>query len=235
MEHAWCRDPSRDAAVRAAEDGRTGPLPTLGECIERQKQTARPCGGTDPAPSRGERGAADTCMRTERVTLEITHKSPTSAAEFLPRRLWWDRYGESVRVVDTHAEEVAQSVAWEGARDAYRGRILRLTDERDKLRVRVAALEAASGGGEQPRGWLTEEEREALQWAADAAYDKQHPAEDTLRNILARSTPPEVVKPGRWRDDLYDGDQIVVGDQRDAEWLAALAAAGVAVKEVGRE
>jgi len=32
-DHAWCRDPSRDAAVRAAEDGRTGPLPTLGEAI----------------------------------------------------------------------------------------------------------------------------------------------------------------------------------------------------------
>jgi hypothetical protein len=55
-----------------------------------------------------------------------------------------------------------------------------------------------------------------------------------LKQILARSTPPKVKKPGRWRDDLYDGDQIVVGDQRDAEWLAALAAAGVAVEEVGK-
>jgi hypothetical protein len=34
MNHAWCHDPARDAAVRAAEDGRTGPLPTLGECID---------------------------------------------------------------------------------------------------------------------------------------------------------------------------------------------------------
>jgi hypothetical protein len=33
MTHAWCRDVARDAAVRAAEDGRTGPLPTLGEAI----------------------------------------------------------------------------------------------------------------------------------------------------------------------------------------------------------
>jgi hypothetical protein len=33
MTHAWCSDPARDAAVRAAEDGRTGPLPTLGEAI----------------------------------------------------------------------------------------------------------------------------------------------------------------------------------------------------------
>jgi hypothetical protein len=33
MEHAWCRDPSRDERVRAAEDGRTAPLPTLEEAI----------------------------------------------------------------------------------------------------------------------------------------------------------------------------------------------------------
>ena len=33
MDHAWCHDVSRDAAVRAAEDGRTGPLPTLEEAI----------------------------------------------------------------------------------------------------------------------------------------------------------------------------------------------------------
>jgi hypothetical protein len=33
MTHAWCSDPSRDEAVRAAEDNRTEPLPTLGEAI----------------------------------------------------------------------------------------------------------------------------------------------------------------------------------------------------------
>jgi len=33
MTHTWCSDPARDAAVRAAEDGRTGPLPTLKEAI----------------------------------------------------------------------------------------------------------------------------------------------------------------------------------------------------------
>jgi hypothetical protein len=45
MGHAWCRDIARDEAVRAAEDGRTGPLPTLGECIaavtERRSADAR--------------------------------------------------------------------------------------------------------------------------------------------------------------------------------------------------
>jgi hypothetical protein len=31
--HAWCHDIARDEQVRAAEDGRTAPLPTLEECI----------------------------------------------------------------------------------------------------------------------------------------------------------------------------------------------------------
>ena len=43
-EHAWCRDIPRDEAVRAAEDGREGPLPTLEECIERQKHAAMTAG-----------------------------------------------------------------------------------------------------------------------------------------------------------------------------------------------
>lgn len=34
MTHAWCTDVSRDAAVRAAEDGRDGALPTLEEAID---------------------------------------------------------------------------------------------------------------------------------------------------------------------------------------------------------
>lgn len=42
--HSWCLDPARDEAVRAAEDGRSGPLPTLDECIERQKHAAMTAG-----------------------------------------------------------------------------------------------------------------------------------------------------------------------------------------------
>ena len=44
MSHSWCRDIPRDEAVRAAEDGRSGPLPTLDECIERQKHAAMTAG-----------------------------------------------------------------------------------------------------------------------------------------------------------------------------------------------
>jgi len=38
-DHAWSTDPVRDAAVRAAEDGRSGPLPTLNEAIAAVTQT----------------------------------------------------------------------------------------------------------------------------------------------------------------------------------------------------
>ena len=75
--HPWCMSPSRDEAVRAAEDGRDGPLPTLEDVIGEPFSDS-------PRASETDRLRAD-----------------------------------------------AESVAWEGARDAYRGRIPRLTDERD--------------------------------------------------------------------------------------------------------
>jgi len=131
-DHAWCHDPARDEAVRAAEDGRTGPLPTLGEAIARPFAEAAERSSTVSKTGDGQSG-----MRTERVTLEfeIERGSPPSEwpwSYILSRSdALKMRPGESVRVVDAHAEKVAESVAWEGARDAYRGRIARLTAERD--------------------------------------------------------------------------------------------------------
>jgi len=63
MTHAWCSDPSRDAAVRAAEDGRDRPLPTLGECIEAVTE----CRSEQTKGDEMSQG-----MTTERVVLEIT-------------------------------------------------------------------------------------------------------------------------------------------------------------------
>ena len=107
--HPWCSDPSRDEAVRASEDGRPGPLPTLEECIERQ--TARPCGGADPAPSAGEAGGAVNGLRTERVTLEVTHHCRFPLREWLLDMVadCTSDPGESVRVVEESAP--AASVA----------------------------------------------------------------------------------------------------------------------------
>jgi hypothetical protein len=54
-QHAWSTDPARDAAVRAAQDGRTGPLPTLEEAISRAGQF------TPPEPPQGRK-----CTERER-------------------------------------------------------------------------------------------------------------------------------------------------------------------------
>jgi hypothetical protein len=89
-------------------------------------------------------------VRTERVVLEFRWPVglPLTPYAWDWKKLLFLNEGESVRVVDTHAEAVAESVAWEGARDAYRGRILRLTEERDaairerdELKARVDYLE----------------------------------------------------------------------------------------------
>ena len=89
-------------------------------------------------------------------------------------------------------------------------------------------------------GWLTAEERgliEGMMESASAFPQTMHwhsglSVRETLlvmESLLARSSPPEVVIP--FVDPALA--RIVYG--RDSEWLAALAAAGVTVKEVGRE
>jgi BMFP domain-containing protein YqiC len=82
----------------------------------------------------------------------------------------------------------------------------------------------------QPRGWLTGEERLALA-AARTILDGGGRTNIgvTIAALLARSSPPEVVLP-----NVFDH----IGLRPVYLWsdvIAALAAAGVAVKEVGRE
>ncbi len=186
MTHAWCRDTSRDERVRAAEDGRDRPLPTLEECIE----TAFSAGVRDSfrkveeawamipksvsASSPVEPENKANGMRTERITLEVTHDWRDSPCD------WdWDEMlrfktniladHESVRVVDdccldriNMGEIIRQRDAAIRERDEIRQSWLRseesgtrllaernaALDAADGLRKRVAELEAASGGGE---------------------------------------------------------------------------------------
>lgn len=87
----------------------------------------------------------------------------------------------------------------------------------------------------QPRGWLTGEEREALDAARDYFDDDDHGDSEcvfiarVLKQLIARSSPPEVVLPALFsRSNL--GDRLLAEQQV----RQALAAAGVAVKEVGK-
>jgi hypothetical protein len=268
-EHAWCHDIARDAAVRAAEDGRTGPLPTLGEAIA--SPFAEAAEGSSPVSETAEPQSG---MRTERITLEVTQDSHLSLCDWPSLRTF---FGESVRVVtEAHFDDLAQvamerdaaireredSVAfWKGElrsrtaeRDAARARVAELESQLESVACRAATAEtaldaqtstagegscvaqAASGGGEQPRGWLSEEEREAVEFLAslDAppCVDAARKAARIGKELLARSSPPEVVLP-----KLHTRCEVNEANHkspclwfRRPDVIEALAAAGVAVK-----
>jgi hypothetical protein len=94
-----------------------------------------------------ETGEPQSGLRTERITLEVTHNAALSAREWRMWRTIFDpRYGESVRVVEeTHFDDLAQ-VSMQ--RDAA-------IRERDTAKARVAELEGCS--------WVPKAERDALQ------------------------------------------------------------------------
>jgi len=302
VEHAWCRDPSRDERVRAAEDGRDRPLPTLKECIAgvtesmsgnaggeemEQNNFAEPAERSVPVSKTGE---GQSGMRTERITLEVKHGEPYGVSHWSWVTILRLQSGESVRVVsDEEREEFPSFCPIAGGtvvvngedmvtlseflrhttrltqeagvakrqrdaaiceRDELRKQVVAIKEqshdrwrsmnnalcelskvrsERDALQARVAELEATSGGGEQPRGWLTGEERQNLEEIVVCLDDDNWPhAAAFVRSLLARSTPPSVVL------DAFPTDETgEFFSRRDV--IAALAAAGVAVKEVGRE
>jgi hypothetical protein len=100
----------------------------------------------------------------------------------------------------------------------------------------VANSSADPNGSAQPRGWLTPSERETLQKARSMfsvechgepeSWNRIHERwRDDCDAILARNSPPEVVKPN---EKHY---HHITCSSRDADWIAALAAAGVKVCE----
>lgn len=165
MTHAWCSDPARDAAVRAAEDCRDRPLPTLEQAIAAPFANA-----SERSVPVSETGEGQSGMRTERVTLEVVHGAIASVND----QRWWDsrlwiepQKGESVRVVDEPLSdawaqrlnrltaELDAAIRERDQMKARLSRVLKSSDsmwskilvvgaERDKLRARVAELEAAA-------------------------------------------------------------------------------------------
>jgi hypothetical protein len=161
MTHAWCSDPSRDAAVRAAEDGRTGPLPTLGEAIARPFAEAAERSSLVSKTGEGQSG-----MRTERITLEVTGAPG------------WRVHVNGIDVESVRVVEQARNVTpREGSCDAQAasgGGVIRdMTDilrgntaDADEKHAAMATLveavfpgwvmkQAASGGG-KPVAWMCE-------------------------------------------------------------------------------
>jgi hypothetical protein len=64
--HSWCHDIQRDEAVRAAEDGRTAPLPTLEEAIARPFAEAAECSVPVSETAEPQSG-----LREQRVSLSL--------------------------------------------------------------------------------------------------------------------------------------------------------------------
>lgn len=245
-EHPWCRSPSRDEAVRAAEDNRTGPLPTLEEAIANITHKG------DHMGTKSDEKAADyrceaSGLRTERVTLEITHDGKHGPLAQWPFEC--GSHGESVRVVEeVHFDDLAQVAMerdaairerdeaksfWMGElrsrtaeRDAANERRILVAEELSRVRDRVAELESAPAAS----GWLTPEEREAVEWLSQLDQYAARKHARVAQALLARSSPTEVVRPGT----QVRYHSMSVEDQRDAQWIVALAAAGVTVKEVGK-
>jgi hypothetical protein len=148
-DHAWCHDIARDAAVRAAEDNRTGPLPTLAEAIAavRERRSDHTKGEEMSQGITTERVTLE-----ERITLEFSfdHRSnfrPKEwAATFLPGAVC---QGISVRVVEQAVGSVddrayADRMGCDEERD-FANRILAERDaairEREGLRVKRDELQ----------------------------------------------------------------------------------------------
>jgi len=173
-------------------------------------------------------------MRTERVTLEITRPTvchyPAAAKNFV----WWHLLRdvvqgerESVRVVppgeaDVEIRRIARDLE-ETRQQLFTA--MEAVHERDAALARVVELEAAAklapapnvgAGSNQPRGWLTAEERNLIAGITDDDGYTQW-GQNIAKSLLARNSPPKVRLP-----------RFPYIEQ---EWREALAAAGVEVEE----
>ena len=258
--HPWCRSPARDEAVRAAEDGRSGPLPTLEEAIAAVTER-RP-----PEPGGG--GNVTGGLRTERVTLEVTHSVPVAKWDWT-NILETYRPGESVRVVEefgTALPKVVEDMAAEINRlDSERDAAIR---ERDELRSQVQILDEGQPTAPSDLGvWCTAKDLSArckeLAARLVTTAVRASSAETALREIFAQDYTRSAVNGASWKmHDIAEkalqsapaasgaaGAGVVLPEcpftpestHTMGWWEAigkvkqALAAAGVTAKEVGRE
>ena len=126
--HPWCSDPARDEAVRASEDGRSGPLPTLEDCIWMIPKI----GSASSAPEHENKGER---MGTKSEIQAADYRA--EAAERITQALTADRFAAAVVAADTLKARVAEL---ESERD-NRATIDEVAHQRDMLQARVNRLE----------------------------------------------------------------------------------------------
>jgi hypothetical protein len=193
-DHAWCSDPPRDAAVRAAEDGRDRPLPTLKEAIARAGQFIPPEAPQGRKCTERERQAASGGGEWEMSRAGQIESSDGTNTPKCPERdnLAASGVGEG------------EPVAWEYDIPTPHGtgRGVSNLDPRKHPEVwqqgtGVPATDARPlyRAPPQPRGWLTDKERESIDRAIRTVemfdgFDRT--LTKSLRALLARSSPPEV-------------------------------------------
>lgn len=258
-EHSWCRDIDRDEAVRAAEDNRTGPLPTLEECIGMLPKTGSASSaseqqnkGNDIATNglltAEERDAVagialvidrlklypEQLLRTKKDDLDLLWRIAEGKARSAPAA------SGAAWTEPVSSDPVAWGVMLDGKIDQYAGADSLFIDKTEAEgwcgaaspdgKATVVPLYAAP----QPApGWLTAEERGVVERVRDHLFDScQLEFTDivALDHLLARDTPPEVVRPGKPLTFRYGDDAMA---NRDGQWIASLDAAGIKVKEVG--
>jgi hypothetical protein len=153
--------------VRAAEDGRTGPLPTLEEAIAMLPKI----------------GSSTYRVDHENKGDDMGTKRDKQAADYR---------------AEERERDARTSTPGEGSR----------------------AVQAASGGGEQPRGWLTGEELEAVEYFSRFVDEHIVPQEwiamaGRLRNLLARATAETALKAASSGEDRAYADKMACDEERD--------------------
>ena len=160
-KHPWCSNIARDTAIRAAEDAAASERPPLPDHRDLPERVARlEAAVFGVTESRSADAMTDETsqsgLRTERVTLEITHDGTWAH----PTEWSWptiledqgsiaENEGESVRVVpssesDAEVERLlAEVVASRASRDAATTFMEQAQQQRDSALARVAELEEA--------------------------------------------------------------------------------------------
>ena len=277
--HSWCRDTKRDEAVRAAEDGRQGWLPTLDECIAMipkigsSTSAPEPENKGDDMGTKRDRQAAD--YRAE-TALEARTSTAGEGLRAAPAASEWRllELGEIVKFGDEYLQSDGQ---WQEISLRHQIRAMDV----GRFRRRIAAP-AASGGGEgeplayfvkwgdkdwavqdqtfrtleraqdyiedeksedekpqivplyrappQPRGWLSDGERTAIEEGAEILYQRGSYASSNraalLRGLLTRVTDTE---PRGWLTEeereliagIADDDEYTEDGQNIAKGLLA--------------